>query len=85
MRLTGRQHPRLVDDDGGVSIDLDTAPRGEAQQLVDAERPRIDIVTQRHSRAPSHGRGDDALSRVHGRDRRWAAASWSCLSPPLLR
>ena len=25
MRLAGRQHPRLVDDDGGVSIDLDTA------------------------------------------------------------
>ena len=62
MRLAGRQHPRLVDDDGGVSIDLDTAARGKAQQLVDAERPRIDIVTQRHGGAPSHGRGDDALS-----------------------
>ena len=62
MRLAGRQHPRLVDDDGGVSIDLDTAPRGKAQQLVDAERPRIDIVAQRHGGAPSHGGGDDALS-----------------------
>ena len=61
MRLAGRQHPRLVDDDGGVSIDLDTASRGKAQQLVDAERPRIDVVAQRHSRAPGHGRGDDAL------------------------
>ena len=61
MRLAGRQHPRLVDDDGGVSIDLDTAPRGEAQQLVDAERPRIDVVAQRHGCPPGHGRGDDVL------------------------
>ena len=61
MRLEGRQHPRLVDDDGGVSIDLDTAPRGKAQQLVDAERPRIDIVTQRHGGAPCHGSGDNVV------------------------
>ena len=70
MRLAGRQHPRLVDDDGGVSIDLDTAPRGKAQQLVDAERPRIDVVAQRHCCPPGYGRGDNVCSRVHGRDRR---------------
>ena len=56
MRLAGRQHPRLVDDDGGILVNLDAAPRGEAQQLVDAERPRIDIVTERHRRAPSQRR-----------------------------
>ena len=45
MRLAGRQHPRFVDDNGGVPIvNLDAAPRGKAQQLVDAERPRIDVV-----------------------------------------
>ena len=63
MRLAGRQHPRLVDDNGGISIvNLDTAPRGKAQQLVDTERPRIDIVAKRHGRAPGHGGGDNALS-----------------------
>ena len=71
MRLAGRQHPRFIDDNGGVSLfDLDPAPRGKTQQLVDAERPRIDIVAKCHRRAPGHGGGDDALSRVHGRDRR---------------
>ena len=62
MRLAGRQHPRLVDDNGGILVNPDAAPRGKAQQLVDAERPRIDIVAKRHRRAPGHGRGDDALS-----------------------
>ena len=62
MCLTSRQHPRFVDDNGGVSIDLEPAPRGKAQQLVDAERTRIDIVAERHRRAPGHGGGDDALS-----------------------
>ena len=62
MRLAGRQHPRFVDDNGGVSIDLDPTPRGKAQQLVDTERSRIDIVAKRHRRAPGHGRGDNALS-----------------------
>ena len=59
MYLAGRQHPRFVDDNGGVLVNLDPAPRGEAQQLVDAERPRIDIVAKRHRRAPGHGGGDD--------------------------
>ena len=62
MRLAGRQHPRFVDDNGGILVNLDAAPRGKAQQLVDAERPRIDVVAKRHRRAPGHGRGDDALS-----------------------
>ena len=62
MRLAGRQHPRFVDDNDSVSIDIDAAPRGEAQQLVDAERPCIDIVAERHRRAPGHGGGDNALS-----------------------
>ena len=60
MRLAGRQHPRLVDDNGGVLVNLDPAPRGKTQQLVDAERPRIDVVAERHGRAPGHGGGDDA-------------------------
>ena len=62
MRLAGRQHPRLIDDDGGILVNLDPAPRGKAQQLVDAERARIDIVAQRHCCPPGHGGGDDALS-----------------------
>ena len=62
MRLAGRQHPRFIDDNGGILVNLDSAPRGEAQQLVDAERPRIDVVTKRHRRAPGHGRGDNVLS-----------------------
>ena len=61
-RLAGRQHPRFVDDDGGILVNLDPAPCGEAQQLVDAERPRLDIVAERHRRAPGHGSGDNALS-----------------------
>ena len=61
MRLAGRQHPRFVDDNGGVPTDLDAAPRGEAQQLVDTEWPRVYIIAQRHGRAPGHGRGDNAL------------------------
>ena len=59
MRLAGRQHPRLIDDNGGVLVNLDPAPRGKAQQLVDAERPRIDVVAKRHRRAPGHGGGDN--------------------------
>ena len=59
MRLAGRQHPRFVDDYGGILVNLDTAPRGEAQQLVDAERPRIDIVAECYRRTPGHGGGDD--------------------------
>ena len=59
MRLAGGEHPRFIDDNGGVLGNLDTAPRGEAQQLVDAERPRLHVVAERHSRAPSHGGGDD--------------------------
>ena len=35
MRLPSRQHPRLVDDDGGVSIDLDTAPCGCNEADID--------------------------------------------------
>ena len=62
MRLARRQHPRFVDDDDGVLVNLDPAPRGKAQQLVDAERTRIDIVAKRYRRAPGHGGGDDALS-----------------------
>ena len=62
MRLAGRQHPRFVDNNGGVSIDIDPTPSGKAQQLVDTERSRIDIVAKRHSRAPDHGGGDNALS-----------------------
>ena len=62
MRLAGRQHPRFVDDNDSVSIDIGAAPRGEAQQLVDAERPCIDVVAERHRRAPGHGGGDNALS-----------------------
>ena len=62
MRLAGRQHPRLVDDDGGVLVNLDAAPRGEAQQLVDTERARIDVIAQRHCCPPGYGGGDNALS-----------------------
>ena len=62
MRLAGRQHPRLVNDNGGILVNPDAAPRGKAQQLVDAERPRIDVVAKRHRRAPGHGRGDNVLS-----------------------
>ena len=86
MRLAGRQHPRLIDDDGGASIvNLDPAPRGKAQQLVDAERARIDIVAQRHRRAPGHGGGDDALPVFTVEIGNGPAVSWSCPSPPLLR
>ena len=62
MRLAGRQHPRLIDDNDGVSIDLDASPCGKTLQFIDAEWPRIDIVAQRHGRAPSHGGGNNALS-----------------------
>ena len=65
MRLAGRQHPRLVDDDGGVLVNLDPAPCGRGgTQLVDAERTRLNIVAERHRRAPGHGGGDNALSML---------------------
>ena len=62
MRLAGRQHPRLVNDNGGILVNLDASPRGKAQQLVDTERPRIDVVAQRHCFPPGYGGGDNALS-----------------------
>ena len=63
MRLAGRQHPRLIDDNSGVSIDNpDPAPCGKTQQLVDAEGTRLNVIAERHRRAPGHGGGDDALS-----------------------
>ena len=61
MRLAGRQHPRFIYDNGSVSIDIDPAPRGKTQQLVDAEGTRIDVVSERHRRAPGHSGGDDTL------------------------
>ena len=61
MRLAGRQHPRFIDDNGGILVNLDAASRGKAQQFVDAERPRLDVVAERHRRAPGHGRGDDVV------------------------
>ena len=62
MRLAGRQHPRFIDDNGGILVNLDAASRGKAQQLVDTKRLRIDVVAKRHRRAPGHGRGDNAPS-----------------------
>ena len=70
MRLAGRQHPRFVDDNGGILVNLDAAPSGKAQQLVDTERPRVDVVAERHRRAPGHGGGNNGSVRVRGRDRR---------------
>ena len=62
MRLAGRQHPRFIDDNGGMPVNLDAASRGKAQQFVDAERPRVDVVAKRHRRGPGHGGGNNALS-----------------------
>ena len=45
-------------------VNLEGAARGQAQQLVDAERPGLDIVAERHRRAPGHGGGDDAAPVV---------------------
>ena len=85
MRLAGRQHPRFIDDNGGVLVNIHPAPRGKAEQLVDTERTRLDIVAERHRRAPGHRGGDDALSVFaveigDGPQRRGLARA-----PPLLR
>ena len=58
MRLPRGQHPRLVHDDGGATVDLDAVLRRQLQQLVHAEGARIEVVAERHRRAPRHGGGD---------------------------
>ena len=62
MRLTGRQHSRLVDHDQGALADLHLTARRHLQELVDADRPGIAIVAQCHSCAPGHRRGYDLVA-----------------------
>ena len=83
MRLTGRQHPRLIDDNGGVSIDISMPPRAARRSSLSTQNGRASTSLP-SATAVRHATAVAMMSaRVHGRDRQWAAASWSCPSPLL--
>ena len=61
LRMGRGQHPRLVDEDDRLSVHRRPAPGGHGEQLVDAERVRVEVAPELQRGAPRDRGGDHAV------------------------